>query len=225
MLFRSGTATIYVDREDKFETPQRFHPTHFHLMELQTKFADYLKEKYMWIYSEPLVYSIKSEYPFGISVKQLLEMLQNTVMNREFKINEKRHYVNCVREMIMISWGYFYTNIASNLNSYKDRKKCFDEYYEYIKLLEYYVPPKELEFKEEAKRLVNTVKENVDWKAVTEFLGIKLLGMGCTAIFGPIVGQVVQLVSGAIIGGGFEIINQLKHGGQINWWQIGRAHV
>ena len=48
---------------------------------------------------------------------------------------KEENLVNYVREMIMISWGAFYSNISSNLDDYKDDKKCLKEYNEYIEVL------------------------------------------------------------------------------------------
>ena len=215
-----GTATVYIDPIDKFEDTMEFHPTHSHLMELQSVFAEFIRENYLWIYEYPLIHTITEQYPFGINVEELLDYLKMTVMNREMSMDDQQKYVNYIREMIMISWGVFYTNIASNLDDYKDKDKCLKEYNDYITLLQDKIPIEYESFTKSLKGMVKGITKNMDWETIFNVLGVKVLGSVVTSVFGPTVGAIVTTISGMVISGGFEIINQLRNGGKINWWKV-----
>ena len=81
-----GTATVYVDQDDKYELSIEFHETYNHLNKLQTIFSQYLRENYSWIYEYPVKYPIIEEYNFGMTIKELIERLKNIVNKRKYSL-------------------------------------------------------------------------------------------------------------------------------------------
>ena len=214
-----GSATVYVDKNDKYEQSVEFHETHNNLNELQLEFAKYIKKNYSWIYDFPVIHNIKEEYNFGMTLEEMILKLRQFIKDRKYSIDEQQRYANYVNEMIMISWGSFYSNISSNLDEYRDREKCFKEYYDYIQLLEENIPKEFGSTKEVLGTILKTIGSKIAEKLEADKIA-DVLGSIVSNFFGPVIGATVRIAGGIILNGGFEVIKQLKQTGRVNWFDV-----
>lgn len=112
-------------------------------MKLEDRFANYVRQNRPWVYNYQKVYCMGDlEYPFGISMKEMLDMTANRLnaLKMDPKVNPvDQIFSNVTFDVIMTAWGMLFNKIETNLDRYTNFEDCEREYNEFLRELNVWV--------------------------------------------------------------------------------------
>ena len=206
-----GSATIFFSKNDRFISPSPVKPLYSNLVKLQNKFSKYLKQSYPWLYSYDNQYSLQNLiFPFGVSTNKELQIYEAGIKAKTIKPkdeNAKQLYSNYINDMILKSWGLFYSDIKNqDINDYSE---CDKKYNVFLKEISNYIPPN--------ISLDDQIKKYMPKKNIGKFIliGIELTSFACCLIF-PLSAPIITLGS-TLLTGGIKVYQKLRRGEEINW--------
>ena len=132
-----GSSTLYVSDDDFYYETKDFDEKFENLLKLQNKFANYIKNNWKWLYDYNNYNSADVEYPFNISIENMIELTLNRIHKK------KIDFCSSYYDMILKAWGIFYSRVEQNLDKYKTyaiMEKEFDK--KFMKKLNFWIPEK-----------------------------------------------------------------------------------
>ncbi len=143
-----GSVTIYFEDTDVFyETPE-FEENYDKLLEIQDRFAKYVKENHGWLYKFERGNKIlfEGEYELGVTPSEILKgsarklSLMMQLIRLEGNDEAEQILTDTMRHILLKAWGIYFTKVSNNIYEYDYPKEIEEEYDEFIEDLEEYFP-------------------------------------------------------------------------------------
>ena len=193
-------------------------PGYANLVVLQRRFAKYVKDHWPWIYDHDLKYATDVQYPFGVTVEEMLEISAKGISKIE-KPSEQQ-LSNFFRNMIITAWGMFFHNMQENVDEYADLGRCESEYNHLIKALNVWVGAKCKTLLDQRQHFELELFSRIDWVDVAVKGALIVAGGAAIAVFAPATSGMMiagAILTGAALGCVNEVYEQLKRGEEVNW--------
>ncbi|MDR0738845.1 MAG: hypothetical protein LBF33_01675 [Oscillospiraceae bacterium] len=141
-----GTATVYIDEtgNSSFSEISSLESNTFNLFKLQTNFSTKCLKHWPWLLKTSKEFK-HIEYQFGTQAEDTLRMNASTVVDDFYwpeKIFSSIEIQNCtslLSNMLLTSWGNFFTQLDKEENS-RDIRFCEDEYRQFLGKINEYFP-------------------------------------------------------------------------------------
>ena len=206
-----GSATVYRSENDKFYSQPVFSPTYSNLVKLQNKFDEYLKKSYSWLFSYDQIYSLDNvSFNFGIDINRTLNIYEAAIKEKKIKENEQdanQLYSNYFYDMILDSWGLFYSEIERD--KIEDIEECDRRYNKFLENINKYIPKDN-----SLKNIIDIYKPK---RKIIKYIieGLEITAFLCCFIFPEIAPFIV--VGNTVLTGSLKIYNKLSQGEKVDW--------
>ena len=203
-----GSSTLYVSDDDFYYETKDFDEKFENLLKLQNKFANYIKNNWKWLYDYNNYNSADVEYPFNISIENMIELTLNRIHKK------KIDFCSSYYDMILKAWGIFYSRVEQNLDKYKTyaiMEKEFDK--KFMKKLNFWIPEKCNSLNEAISNITKELQKKIDMGEIL-LAGLDIASLiisVCFPQFAPIV-----TIENIVIQNGRRIYKKLKNREKIN---------
>ena len=188
---QSGSVSIYFGNQDRFYETPGFEKNYDKLLEIQNRFAEYVKKNYNWMYGRERGNQIlfETEYELGSTPSEILKDSARELALRMHWIRLKSDkmeqiLVATMRDILLKAWGTYFTEVSNNIHEYSDTQEIEQEYDEFIEDLEKYFPKDKKNVFEAAGYMAS----NEQLKMIDELAGevLKVISFGMQLLPEPV---------------------------------------
>ena len=188
---QSGSVSIYFGNQDRFYETPGFEKNYDKLLEIQNRFAEYVKKNYNWMYGRERGNQIlfETEYELGSTPSEILKDSARELALRMHWIRLKSDkmepiLVATMRDILLKAWGTYFTEVSNSIHEYSDPQEIEQEYDEFIEDLEKYFPKDKKNVFEAAGYMAS----NEQLKMIDELAGevLKVISFGMQLLPEPV---------------------------------------
>ena len=143
-----GSVSIYTNVESQFYNTPEFNGCYDKLIEIQMRFAEYMKKQWPWMFDhEPKYNLLNPSYPLGVTPEIALQYMSQEMVGviptlkmycNDARIEEALK--DSMRGMIMHAWGIFFSDLSDEADNFVDPESLEVEYQDFIEELHNYFP-------------------------------------------------------------------------------------
>ena len=183
--------SIYFGNQDRFYETPGFEKNYDKLLEIQNRFAEYVKKNYNWMYGRERGNQIlfETEYELGSTPSEILKDSARELALRMHWIRLKSDkmepiLVATMRDILLKAWGTYFTEVSNNIHEYSDPQEIEQEYDEFMEDLEKYFPKDKKNVFEAAGYMAS----NEQLKMIDELAGevLKVISFGMQLLPEPV---------------------------------------
>ena len=202
-----GSCTQYISENDQYYDSKEFDQKYENLQRLQNKFADFLRNKWSWIYdNEESGCGVEIEIPYGCSIEKMI----GTYAKKSMVIEPN----NYPRLTGFKAWGMFYTEISESEDKYSSYQQMEDEYNNtFMRQLTTWISKDCTSIKEAFISINKEASKRIDW------LEVILIGLDIAEVIASFGAREIS-IGIAVLKNGIFVLNQLLKGQPVDWLDV-----